>query len=136
MLVNSYGKDLSKSLLVLLDESTDVSAGEKTIVSLWKRGNMWPHAQQTEYWETICWMALVHGFRHDDSYMVWYCLLQLAEYGFNYDSTWSSDHHIAGFEIDPTLWECIETEFYELGSGPGFAAVSNIRKNITGEVSP
>lgn len=133
--VSSSGKDICKSLHSLFGTSAKVTKGEEVILSLWKRGEMWPHADQTEYWETICWLALVHSFQHADSYLARHCLLKLAEYGFVADTSWTADHHRqARFEVDTALWECLEAEIHDLGSGPGMAAISNIRDNITWEV--
>lgn len=131
------GKDLSKSVLALAGHAARPKDGEEKLNSFWARGNMWPKNERSQYWETLCWLALVHGLRQEDSYLLHHFLTLLAEYGFLADSSLAEGQETSdSFSIDPALWLCLEPVQLELGTGPGAEAILSIRKELMQEVGP
>lgn len=136
-LLTENGKDLSKSVVALAEHAAQPKAGEEALYSFWARGNMWPKGDRSQYWETLCWLALVHGLRHGDSFLLHHFLTLLAEYGFLADSALAQNQQTSdSFSIDPALWLCLAPEKLELGTGPGTEALLSVRSELMREVQP
>ncbi len=128
------GKDMSKGLLSLFG---DTDQGEEALRSFWERGKLWPEEGRTQYWDTVCWMAAVHALRQSDSFILHYFLTLLAEYGFEADCGQKKAYDREDrFGIDPALWQCLEPENIEIGTGPGADALAILKSGISAEVKP